>query len=106
MADDDKNESKNDNENIRKSLSVTSEELSNYIGAYEETLGDMVCPLCRTSVWAITGRTDSTEHTAILTVPIPMVAGRGMWVYPIVCVECGFVAMFSTNHVSSRIRGE
>ncbi|ELI9009172.1 TPA: hypothetical protein ACNVSH_001566 [Klebsiella aerogenes] len=106
MAADDDIESFTDNKNVERSLSVTSKELSDYVGEYEAKHGDMVCPLCRSTVWAITGRRDSSEHAAILTVPIPLEAGRGMWVYPVICVECGYVATFSTNHVSAKIRGE
>ncbi|WP_312740489.1 hypothetical protein [Cedecea neteri] len=88
------------------SKSITKKDLAGYVTQYEEKHGDMICPLCRTSLWGIPPRPDNPEFAAIITLPLPNTSGRGIWAYPLVCVECGYVASFATNHVSSKIRGE
>lgn len=94
-----------DRENISKALSVTRKDFADYFTAYEEKYGELHCPLCKTSKWGIIPREDDKEFTAILTIPLPMVSGRGIWVYPLICSECGFVVHLAANHVASKIKG-
>lgn len=94
-----------DRENVSKALSITRQDFGDYFTAYEEKFGELHCPLCQNSKWAIMPRDDDKQYTAILTIPLPMVSGRGMWVYPLICAECGYVVHFAANHVASKIKG-
>lgn len=100
------NESKQDHENTVRSLSIRRSEFGDYFCAIEARVGEMACPLCKNTVWGVPPRNDNVEYAAIVTIPLPNVAGRGIWAYPAVCVECGFIAAFASNHVSKKIRGE
>ncbi|EPY5319844.1 TPA: hypothetical protein M2P23_002391 [Klebsiella variicola] len=91
---------------VTMSLSVSRKELSEYLHKYEEKFGEMHCPLCKKTVWGILPREDSPDHAAIVTLPLPNFGGRGVWAYPIMCIECGYIASFATNHVAPKIRGE
>lgn len=89
-----------------RSLSISRKEFKDYFNGLEEKFGEMVCPLCKTTAWGVPPRSDSNDHPAIVTLPLPNSTGMGLWAYPVVCMECGFIVNFATNHVSARIREE
>ncbi|HBW7357706.1 TPA: hypothetical protein NES34_001825 [Klebsiella pneumoniae] len=89
---------------ITMSLSISRKEFAEYIHELEASYGEMQCPLCKKKVWGILPREDSPEHAAIVTLPLPNFGGRGVWAYPVMCMECGYIASFATNHVSHKIR--
>ena len=90
---------------ITRALSILGEEFGNYFLELESKHGEMVCPLCRGTMWGIPPRFDSAELPAIVTLPLPNSAGRGIWAYPLICSGCGFIATFSAFEVSKKIRG-
>ncbi|AYN25740.1 hypothetical protein D8682_01310 [Buttiauxella sp. 3AFRM03] len=94
-----------DDINSTRSMSVTREDFVEFFTKYEKKHGDLVCPLCQSSVWGLPSREDSPEHLAIVTLPIPFSPGRGMWAYPIICKECGYIVTFAANKVSAVIKG-
>lgn len=93
-----------DNHNVVNSLSVTKDEFIQYFTRYETEHGELLCPLCKKSEWAVASRDDSAEHMALVTLPIPMRPGRGAWVYPLYCNECGYMVSFMSNLVSKKIK--
>jgi len=95
-----------DADRVSKAISITKEELAEYFRKFEHDYGEFACPLCKHKTWVVTSRPDDADHPAILTFPIPLVHGRGMWVFPVICQECGFVASFAANKVALKIKGE
>lgn len=85
-------------------LSISRDEFSNYFRVLEEKFGEMECPLCKKTLWGLPPRDDSQEHPALITLPLPNSAGRGIWAYPIFCVECGYIATFAAHHVAQKIK--
>lgn len=94
-----------DTNNTNNCLSITKDDFAEFFTKYEKINGDLTCPLCKNSTWAISSREDSAEHIAIVTLPIPRNFGRGIWAFPIYCNECGYMVSFMANLVSSKIRG-
>ncbi|MGF2440022.1 hypothetical protein [Enterobacter ludwigii] len=99
------NVEKQDESNISRALSIRMEEFGDYFLSKENKHGEMVCPLCRGTVWGIPPRFDAIEHPALVTYPLPNSSGRGIWAYPLICSGCGFIATFSAFDVSKKIRG-
>lgn len=93
-------------ERMQDALSITKHEFAKYFEEFESKCGELQCPMCRTSMWIVPSREDNPELMAILTMPIPMSNGRGMWIYPVYCKECGYVSSFASNHVAAKIRGK
>ena len=107
MNDNNKNtRSPEEHEAVEKALSVTRADIAEYFTSFEKQHGDMLCPLFKTSLWAITPRIDSDEHAAIITLPLPNASGRGVWAYPIICSGCGYIIHLSASFVVGKIKGE
>lgn len=85
-------------------LSISREEFGNYFREMEEKFGEMECPLCKKTLWGLPPRDESQKHPAIITLPLPNSAGRGIWAYPVFCVECGYIATFVAQHVAKKIK--
>lgn len=103
---DKQSEVKQDPTAVERSLSITRSEFAAYFCKLEDEHGEMSCPLCRNTQWGIPPRTDNADYAAIVTLPLPNISGRGIWAFPVFCSKCGFIAQFSTNHVSRIIREE
>jgi len=93
-------------ERMQDALSITRHEFAKFFEDFESRCGELVCPMCRTSMWLVPSREDNPELMAILTLPLPLSSGRGMWVYPVFCKECGYLSNFASNHVAAKIRGK
>lgn len=102
---DDNNQPKQDGtESTLRALSLLKKDFGNYFQKFEEQFGEMACPLCKKTVWGIPPRADDNNYPAIVTLPLPNTGGRGIWAYPVVCVECGFVATFAAYHIVNKIK--
>jgi len=91
---------------MQKALSITRKEFVKYFEDVESKFGELECSMCKTSMWVVPSRDDDPDLMAVLTLPLPLSHGRGMWVYPVVCKECGFLAYFASSHVAAKIRGQ
>lgn len=91
---------------MQKALSITREEFAKYFEGVESKFGELECSMCKTSMWVVPSRDDDPDLMAVLTLPLPLSHGRGMWVYPVVCKECGYMTYFASSHVAAKIRGQ
>ncbi|WP_308537725.1 hypothetical protein [uncultured Kluyvera sp.] len=99
-----KNEKQIQSSSLR-ALSVSRSEFHQYFLDFENKFGEMACPLCKKTLWGVPPREDSQDHPALITYPLPNSAGRGIWAFPVICMECGYIATFAANHVSGKIKG-
>ncbi|HEI9850470.1 TPA: hypothetical protein SLN67_003533 [Serratia marcescens] len=106
------NEQKNDKEKeanhkklLERAESVTHAELAEYFTSFEKKHGDLPCPLCKTSLWAMPPGNEDHFRPLLVTLPLPFSNGMGVWSYPIFCTNCGYTVLFNTNHVASKIKG-
>lgn len=89
---------------ISAALSLTRDKLADYFVSFESKHGDVICPVCRCSSWAILSRPETENSPAVLTIPLPMTQGRGMWIYPIMCSGCGYILSFSCNYIVNKLK--
>ncbi|WP_145055719.1 hypothetical protein [Mixta calida] len=94
-----------DEDAVLRALSIQRKEFGEYFEKLEEKYGDIHCPMCKQTLWGVPPRFDSSDHAALVTLPLPNSSGRGVWAYPVVCVECGHISTFAAHHVSKVIRG-
>lgn len=102
LDDEEKKHTKRSDVNLERS--ITRQEFGVYFNALEEKFGEMECPLCKKKLWGLPPRDDNQDYAALVTLPLPNSAGRGIWAYPVICVECGYIATFAAQHVAKKVR--
>lgn len=84
-------------------LATTIDDLSLFLKSFDKEDHDLVCSCCQGIKWEINGRPNDKEKPVIVTLPLPMVDGAGVWAFPITCTKCGEMKFFHTHKVAAWI---
>lgn len=99
-------EAEKSNEDVEIARSVSHQEFLDYFNACEAKYGELACPMCKTSLWIVSPQEGDSLQPLMVTLPLPMVRGVGVWSFPVFCSECGYTVMYNTNHVARKIKGK
>lgn len=93
------------NDSVGIARSITHQEFIEYFNSCEKKYGELACPMCRTSLWVVSPQDSGSTQPLMVTFPLPMVQGMGVWSFPIFCSECGYTVLYNATYVSRKIRG-
>lgn len=83
----------------RKELSVTAQQLVDYLNTVNESAK---CSFCGVGDYAVPSDPTGTTASLVAT-PVPHVKGIGLWLYTAVCANCAHVVFFHAPAVSAKI---
>ncbi len=82
---------------------ITTKILMQYIHDIEARSGDIVCPVCHSTEWLVPTSKSDTEHPNVVTMPLPLQPGIGMWAFPVTCITCYNMLFFETSLVAKEL---
>lgn len=97
---------KNNNE-IRDPLEITKvtfDLFRFYLDGLEKECGDIKCSECGNHMWNIFRAPGPEDKPNVVTFPMPLSPGMGMWAFPISCSKCGSMRFFEASIVVDSLR--
>lgn len=85
---------------------VTLKAFKNYLHDLESNFGEMICPTCTGSLWNIPVSPNDTSHPNVVTFPMPLNAGYGVWAFHVICDRCGQMRFFEAASTIDAMRRE
>lgn len=82
-----------------KVLKVNISDFVDYIDAIERKNGDIKCMACGETVWEISKSELDEKKPELLSIPLPLMPNRGLWVFPLMCSSCGLIINFESTKV-------
>jgi len=82
-------------------LSTTIEDLTNFLKSFEKDDHDLKCSCCKGSRWEINSNPNDKSKPVIVTMPLPLINGSGVWAFYVVCYTCGEIKLFHTSKVAT-----
>lgn len=83
---------------------VTVHLFKEYLHTIEQQYGEMICPTCKGSLWNIPISPNDSEHPNVVTMPMPLNAGFGVWAFHIICDQCGNMRFFEAATTIDSLR--
>lgn len=78
---------------------VTLQHLKNYLLDVYRQRGDLNCPCCKSNIWTFHPSPEDPEKANIVTLPMPLSKGLGMWAFPVTCSSCGFMILLEAAKI-------
>lgn len=75
-----------------------------FLNELEKECGGIKCSECGHSLWNIFRAPGEEERTNVVTFPMPLSPGVGMWAFPISCSKCGSMRFFEASIVVDTLR--
>lgn len=78
-----------------------------YLDELEKECGDITCSECGNQMWNIfrsPPKEGEDEKPNVVTFPMPLSPGIGMWSFPIACSRCGSMRFFEASAVYDWLR--
>ncbi|MET3814536.1 hypothetical protein [Pantoea sp. UYEF8] len=82
-------------------LSATTQDFKDFLKSFEKDGKDLQCSCCGGSHWEINSNPNDKEKPVIITLPLPMISGSGVWAFFVICSTCGEIKLFNTNKVAT-----
>lgn len=100
-------ETKKKEPNIRDPLEITRvtyELFKFFLDELERECGDITCSECGNQMWNVFKAPGPEEKPNVVTFPMPLSPGLGMWSFPISCSKCGSMRFFEASIVVDMLR--
>lgn len=83
---------------------VTFDLFKFYLDELEKECGDIKCSECGNHLCNIFRAPGPEEKPNVVTFPMPLSPGMGMWAFPISCSKCGSMRFFEASTVVDSLR--
>ncbi|HDG1697560.1 TPA: hypothetical protein PFE29_004453 [Kluyvera ascorbata] len=95
------------NNEIRDPLEITKvtfDLFKFYLDELEKECGEIHCAECGNHLWNIFRAPGPEAKPNVITFPMPLSPGLGMWAFPISCSKCGSMRFFEASIVVDSLR--
>lgn len=82
-------------------MSTSIDDFKFFLQSFEKDGHDLTCSCCKGTSWEINSAPNDKNKPVIVTMPLPLVSGSGVWAYYVVCNTCGEIKLFHTNKVAT-----
>lgn len=82
-------------------LSTTMEDFKDFLKSFERDGKDLQCSCCGSTHWEINNNPNDKNKPVIITLPLPLISGSGVWAFFVICATCGEMKFFNTNKVAA-----
>jgi hypothetical protein len=81
-------------------MSTTIEDFSRYLNSFNKN-NHVKCSTCGNVEWEIFANPNDANKPVIVTLPLPMTEGAGIWSFYLMCKNCGEMKLINTNKVAA-----
>ncbi|WP_432323433.1 hypothetical protein [Yersinia enterocolitica] len=83
---------------------ITLSLLKDYLHRIETKDGEIICPVCKGTLWDIPVSKNDEDQPNLVTFPMPFNPGFGVWSFPVSCNNCGDMKFFEASKVLLNIK--
>ncbi len=80
---------------------VTVDDLGNYLLGVKNLKNGIFCYICGSNEWDLHRNPEDREKPVIVTLPLPDKEGLGVWVFYMMCKNCGGMHFINANKIAS-----
>lgn len=82
---------------------ITFDIFQSYLSDIEKEFGEIKCSECGSHLWNILRSPNNQNSPNVVTLPMPLSPGMGIWAFHISCNNCGSMRFFEASHVVEKI---